>query len=67
MKIDKINSPMRFFFLVAAAVILTGIWLTGFEVVHWLLYIPVIFFSFAAATGFCPGMHLSKMLFGKHS
>jgi hypothetical protein len=67
MKIDKINAPMRFFIFVVASVIFIGIWLTGFATAHWLLYIPVIFFSFAAATGVCPGMNLSNKLFGKHN
>ncbi len=67
MKIDKINAPMRFFLFVAASLIFIGIWLTGFATAHWLLYVPVIFFLFAAATGFCPGMHLSNRLFGIHS
>jgi hypothetical protein len=67
MTIDKIGSPLRFFLLTVAAVILLGIWLTGFSVAHWVLYLPVIFFVFAASTGICPGMHVSKMLFGKGS
>lgn len=65
MKINKINAPMRFFLLVVATVIFAGIWLTGFTTAHWLLYLPVIFFIFAATTGICPGMILSKKLFRK--
>lgn len=61
----KISSAMRLFFLVAASMIWTGIWLTGFKVAHWLLYWPAVFFSFAAATGICPGMIISSMLFPK--
>jgi hypothetical protein len=40
-----------------------GIWLTGFNLVHWLLYVPVVFFYFAAVTGICPGLIFSGMLF----
>lgn len=61
----KISSAMRFFFIVSASVIWTGIWLTGFGKAHWLLYIPAISFVFAATTGICPGMIFSNMLFGK--
>lgn len=58
-----ISNTMRFFFLFSGTVVLTGIWLTGFSVVHWLLYVPVIFFYFAALTGICPGLIISRLLF----
>jgi hypothetical protein len=61
----KISSAMRFFFVVSGSTIWAGIWLTGFSTAHWLLYIPAISFVFAAATGICPGMIVSNMLFGK--
>jgi hypothetical protein len=48
-------SAMRMLFLVMAAVILLGIWLTGFSVVHWVLYFPVAALTFAGVTGICPG------------
>jgi len=60
---NKISAAMRFFFLVVGSVVLLGIWLTGFNVVHWLLYVPVVFFYFAAVTGICPGLIFSGMLF----
>ncbi|UCE77696.1 MAG: hypothetical protein JSU62_05870 [Gammaproteobacteria bacterium] len=63
----KISRAMRFFFLVAGSLLWVGIWLTGFTTVHWLLYIPAVFFLFAAATGICPGMIVSNLLFGKRS
>ena len=56
---------MRFFFLVSGSVIWAGIWLTGFATVHWLLYIPAVFFYFAAITGICPGIIFSRMIFGE--
>ncbi len=59
----KLSSAMRFFFLGLATMIIIGIGLTGFRTVHWFLYIPPIMFAFAAATGICPGMIFSKMLF----
>jgi len=63
----KINHAMRFFFLFAGSLLWAGIWLTGFATVHWLLYIPAVFFLFAAATGICPGIIFSNLLFGKRS
>jgi len=32
-----------------------GIYFTGFDVVHWLVYIPAVMALFAFATGICPG------------
>ena len=58
-----IGNSIRFFFLVSGSVIWAGIWLTGFSVVHWLLYIPAVFFYFAAITGICPGLIISRQIF----
>lgn len=44
-----------------AGVIWTGIWLTGFDKVHWILYVPVLFLSFAGITGICPLILWSKL------
>lgn len=59
----KISRAMRFFFLFAAAILWTGIWLTGFAAAHWLLYLPPSFFVVAALTGVCPGLIISNRLF----
>ena len=61
----KISSAMRFFFFVTGTIIWAGIWLTGFDVAHWVLYIPAVFFYFAVITGICPGMIISRMIFEK--
>jgi len=53
-------NAIRMLFLIMAAVILLGIWLTGFSVVHWVLYLPAIGLLFAAVTGICPGYILMK-------
>ena len=55
-------SAIRMLFLVMAAVIAIGIWLSGFNNVHWLLYIPVIALTFAGATGICPGYMFFKKI-----
>ncbi|KPJ90952.1 MAG: hypothetical protein AMJ53_12575 [Gammaproteobacteria bacterium SG8_11] len=58
-----IGKSMRFFFLVTSSIIWLGVWLTGFSVVHWLLYVPAVFFYFAAITGICPGLIISRQIF----
>ncbi len=63
MKQHLIGKSMRFFFFGSSLVIWLGIWLSGFLNVHWLLYFPAVFFIFAAVTGICPGIIISKMLF----
>ncbi len=49
-------NALRMLFLSIAAVITIGIWLTGFGNVHWFLYVPVVFLTFAGVTGICPGL-----------
>jgi hypothetical protein len=55
-------SAIRMLFLMLAALILLGIWLTGFSVVHWVLYIPVAALVFAGITGICPGYLIFQKL-----
>ncbi len=55
-------SALRVFYFFAAAVILIGIWLTGFDKVHWFLYLPVAMFAFAGATGWCTSMWLIRKM-----
>ena len=63
----KISKATRFFLFISGTLVWTGIWLTGFDVVHWVLYLPAIFFTFAVITGICPGMIVSNLLFGDKS
>ncbi len=53
MKQYMIGKSVRFFFLFSGSVIWAGIWLTGFSVAHWLLYVPAVFFYFASITCTC--------------
>jgi hypothetical protein len=57
------SKAQRFFFLVSGSLLWLGIGLTGFGTAHWLLYLPAGFFLFAAVTGICPGLILSRRLF----
>lgn len=55
-------SAIRMLFLTVAALIMLGIWLTGFNVVHWVLYLPVAALLFAGITGICPGYMMFQKL-----
>jgi len=55
-------TAFRMLLLSIAAVVLTGIALTGFDKVHWFLYVPVATLTFAGITGICPGLMFWKKL-----
>jgi len=56
------SSALRIQFVSIAAVILLGIGLTGFDKVHWVLYLPVVMLTFAGVTGICPGLTVWKKI-----
>ena len=58
----KISMAERVFFALLGGVILVGIWLTGFNSVHWLLYVPPAVLAFAVVTGICPSMFMARTL-----
>ena len=62
MKSIKIGKSLRLFFVVSSLIMLLGIYLTGFKVVHWVSYLVPAFFIFAAITGICPGMFISRTI-----
>lgn len=55
-------TAQRMLFIIIASIISSGIFLTGYNQVHWLLYVPVVGMLFAAASGICPGIVLLKKL-----
>jgi len=57
------DKSMKVFFLFVGLIMWAGVWLTGFDKVHWLLYLPATFFLFSAVTGICPGMIFFTELF----
>ncbi|MFK5892165.1 MAG: hypothetical protein QM504_02975 [Pseudomonadota bacterium] len=61
----KASKAMRFFFFNAAIFILIGIWLTGYDSVHWFAYLLPAFFIFAAVVGICPGLIMAQKIFDK--
>jgi ABC-type polysaccharide/polyol phosphate export permease len=62
----KASKAMRFFFFNVAVLILAGIWMTGFDKVHWFSYVIPAFFLFAAAVGICPGLIIARKIFGEN-
>jgi len=54
----KVGSAMRQWFIGPAVMLWLGIYLTGFDVVHWLIYLPAVLSVFALVTGLCPGIYL---------
>lgn len=52
----------RVFFFNMGVLSLTGLWLTGFEQVHWFAYLVPGGLFFAAATGLCLGMITATLL-----
>jgi hypothetical protein len=63
----KIGKSMRVFLLFVGVILWCGILLTGFAVIHWIIYLPAVLFILAAATGICPGMALSKLIANEKS
>ena len=55
-------TALRMVFLTSSTVISTGIWLTGWDQVHWLLYLPAVGLGFSGITGWCPGMFIFTKL-----
>ncbi len=51
----KLDPLQRQWFLGPGLMLWIGIYLTGFDVVHWLIYVPATMAVFAFITGICPG------------
>jgi hypothetical protein len=50
------------FRLILALLIFAGIWLTGFDKVHWLLYLAVFILFVAGVTDRCAGIWLLRKM-----
>lgn len=60
---DKMEPAIKAFFLFTALLLWAGIWLTGLDDAHWLLYLPATFFLLASLTGICPGLIVFREIF----
>jgi hypothetical protein len=61
---QRASTWMRIWFALFGIILWLGIYLTGFSVVHWILYLPAAGFVFAAVTGICPSQMLVSNIFG---
>jgi len=59
------SASMRLFMFNSSIFMLTGIWLTGVEKVHWFIYFVPAFYLFAAATGLCLGLVIPRLIFDR--
>ena len=60
--LPRTSPEMRIFTAFAGTLLWLGIWHTGFEATSPFIYFPAFFFAFAALTGICPGMIISKWI-----
>ena len=58
------SNTVRVFLFNVAMFNLIAIWLSGFSEVHWFSYVLPVFLIFAAVSGFCPGLLVSKRILG---
>jgi len=58
----KVGKSTRIFLLFISVILWCGILLTGLTTIHWIIYLPAVMFIFAAVTGICPGMALSRLI-----
>jgi len=56
--------PMRVFLFNAAMFIMLGMWLTGFDKIHWSLYLIPCVFTLSSLLGICPGINLWRIILG---
>lgn len=60
----KAPVSMRVWLVLMGAILWTGIYLTGFSTVNWLLYVPPSALTIAGILGFCPSQIAVCKLFG---
>jgi len=60
----KSSKSLRIWFVFVAIILWTGIYLTGFANVSWVLYIPAAGFILAAIIGICPSFIIASKIFG---
>ena len=64
----NMTREQRLLFLNISIISSIGIWLSGYDQVHWLAYVVPGALIFAALSGYCVGLDIAKVvvtLFGK--
>jgi len=59
----KSGNAVRMFLFSAVIFLMVGIWLTGFDQVHWFLYVIPVGYTLSALFGICPSINLWRILF----
>ena len=59
------SQQIRVLLFLAGVVTWVGIYMSGLETVHWVLFLPATFFLFASLTGICPGLVLFQKYFSQ--
>lgn len=59
------SRQIRVFLFLVGIITWVGIYQTGLETVHWILFLPASFFLFASLTGICPGLIMVQKFFAK--
>ena len=54
------SKSRRIMFLMTSIFVFIGIWLTGWDTVHWFLYVPPVLFCIFGLTGICPATLMNK-------
>ena len=62
MNLSNTSAVQRLTFFNTSVLAFIGIYLTGYNQVHWFIYVVPVVYLFSAATGFCPGLAISKLL-----
>ena len=66
MRLFKKSGPaMRVFLFNSAAFMMLGIYLTGFDQVHWFMYFIPALYILTSVLGICPGINLWQMILEK--
>ena len=63
----RTSKSMRIWFAFVGIILWTGIYLTGFSTVNWLLYLPAAGFIFSAITGICLSLTAISKMFRRES
>jgi len=63
----RASTSMRIWFSFVGMILWTGIYLTGFPKVNWLLYVPAAGFMLGAITGLCLSLTVISKIFVKQS
>ena len=58
----KSGNAIRMFLLNSVIFLMLGIWLTGFDQVHWFLYVIPAIYTLSALFGICPGINLWRLI-----